>query len=229
MYMEHPRTGYISDFMYKVYGWMAGALTITSGTAFVLYKNPAYLQPIMKSPILLFGIIIAQFALVILLSTMLNKMTFATAALMFIAYSFLTGITFSSIFFVYTEASIYMTFGICAAMFATMSLYGYFTKEDLTAIGSIATMALFGLIIAMIINIFAKSSTFDYLISFVGVAVFTLLTAYDVQKIKHIGMALMGQGQEAAKVSLIGALMLYLDFINLFLFLLRLFGQRRND
>ncbi len=226
---SYSMSGSIADFMYKVYGWMAAGLAITAGTAYALFQSPSMFKTIFGNPILFFGLIIAQFALVIALSGFVMRMSLSTAIASFIGYSVLTGLTLSSIFYVYTAASIYLAFGIAAGTFAAMALYGYFTKDDLTGVGSIARMGLFGIIIAMLVNFFMKSAQVDYVISLIGVGVFTLLTAYDSQKIKQMGYALIGQGEIAHKVALLGALTMYLDFINLFLFLLRLLGKPRQD
>jgi FtsH-binding integral membrane protein len=228
-YAGYTASGSIAQFMYKVYGWMAAGLALTAGTAYYIFSNPVIFHKIFSSPLSLILLIIAQFAAVIALSGFVTRMSVTTAGATFLGYSLLTGITFSSIFMVYTMQSIYLAFGIAAGMFGTMALYGYVTKDDLTGVGSMARMGLFGIIIAMIVNIFLRSAQMDYIISLVGVAVFTLLAAYDNQKIKQMGQMLIGQGEMASKVAIVGALTLYLDFINLFLFLLRLFGQRRND
>jgi uncharacterized protein len=228
-YSGYPVMQSARDFMYKVYGWMACGLALTGGTAYYVYSNEAIFKYIFSSPLIVIGLFIAQIALVISLISMVGRMSTTTAALVFIGYSLLTGLTFSSIFYVYQIESIYLAFSIAAAMFAVMALYGYFTKQDLTSVGSLATMGLIGLIIAMLINFFIGSAQMDYIISLIGVGVFTLLAAYDNQKIKQMGQMLLGQGEMVNKAALIGALTLYLDFINLFLFLLRLFGRRRED
>lgn len=228
-YAGYTASGSVSQFMYKVYGWMAAGLALTAGTAYYIFSNPVLFHKIFASSWTVFFLMAAQFAAVIALSGFITHMSLMTAAATFLGYSFLTGITFSSIFMVYTMHSIYLAFGVAAGMFGMMALYGYVTKDDLTGVGSIARMGLFGIIIAMVVNIFLGSAQMDYVISLVGVAVFTLLSAYDVQKIKQLGTVLLGHGEMANKVALVGALTLYLDFINLFLFLLRLFGQRRND
>ena len=228
-YAGYTATGSISNFMYKVYGWMGAGLALTAGTAYYIFSNKVLFAKIFSSPLILGGLFIAQIAMVIALSAFVTKMSISTAIATFVGYSVLTGVTLSSIFAVYKIQSIYLAFGVAAAMFGTMALYGYVTKDDLTGVGSIARMGLFGIIIAMLINMFLGSSEMEYIISLVGVGVFTLLTAYDSQKIKQMGHSLIGQGERADKVALLGALTLYLDFINLFLFLLRLFGQRRDD
>lgn len=228
-YSGYTASGSVANFMYKVYGWMAAGLAVTASTAYYIFSNPVLFRSIFSSSLIILLLIVAQFAAVIALSAFVSRMSMVIAAATFLGYSLLTGITFSSVFMVYKMASIYLAFGITAGMFGVMALYGYVTKDDLTGVGSIARMGLFGIIIAMIVNMFLGSAQMDYIISLVGVAVFTLLTAYDNQKIKQLGHVLIGQGEMANKVALVGALTLYLDFINLFLFLLRLFGQRRED
>lgn len=226
---DYPLTGSLTNFMYKVFGWMAVGLTLTGGTAYYVFHSPKIFGALFKSPVLLFGLLMAQVALVIALSALITRMSMTTAAIIFITYSILTGVTLSSIFFVYTQSSIYLAFGIAAATFAAMALYGYLTKDDLTGIGSLARMGLIGIIIAMLINFFVGSAMADYIISLIGVGVFTLLIAYDSQKIKELGYQLVSHGQMVNKVALLGALTLYLDFINLFLFLLRVLGKHREE
>ncbi len=218
----------LSQFMYKVYGWMSAALTISAVTAYSVYSNPAIFYAIMSNKLLFYGLVLAQLGLVIFFSMRLAKMSTAAASVCFIAYSVLTGITLSAIFAVYQLSSIYMVFGITAGIFGIMSLYGYFTKADLTSAGNFLTMALFGIILASVINMFLGNRQFDYVISFLAVLIFTGLTAYDVQKIKDLGADVIGHGESAHKAALLGALMLYLDFINLFLHLLNLLGKRKD-
>ncbi len=218
----------LSSFMYKVYGWMTGGLFVTASTAYGVYAYPPLFAAIMSSKLILIGLFVAQIALVIALSAFINKMSFATAALTFVVYSALLGLTLSSIFFVYQIASIYMVFGITVGMFGTMALYGYATGADLSSFGNIMIMGLIGLLIGSLVNMFVHSNTFGYILSFLGVAVFTGLVAYDVQRIKYMGREMLGHGEMEGKVALLGALTLYLDFINLFLFLLQLLGRRRD-
>jgi len=217
-----------SNFMYKVYAWMCGALAATAVSAFFVVSSPAIMSIVFR-PFVLFGLMIGQFALVIMLSAMIRKLSFAAAIAMFSVYAVSLGVTLSTIFMVYTEGSIYSTFIVASGMFGSMAIYGAFTKMDLSTVGSYAIMALWGLILSMVINIFLQSHQFDFLISIVGVAVFVLLTAVDAQKIKHLGQQLIADRQTLDKVALVCALSLYLDFINLFLFLLRLMGQRRES
>ena len=209
----------------KVYVWMCAALLITAGTAYRVSNSEELLRLIFSSKISFFGIIIAQFAIVWFLSARIRTLTFSTATILFALYSVLMGVTMSCIFLAYTQSSIASTFFITAGTFAVMSIYGFTTKRDLTSIGGLLIMALVGLIIASVVNYFLKSSMFDLIISCIGVLIFVGLTAYDTQKIK----ALMNQEntEENQKMAIIGSLMLYLDFINLFLFLLRIFGRRR--
>ena len=209
----------------KVYVWMCLALLITAGTAYRVSNSEEILRLIFSSKMSFFGIIIAQFAIVWFLSARIKTLTFTTATVLFALYSVLMGVTMSCIFLAYTQSSIASTFFITAGTFAVMSIYGFTTKRDLTSIGGLLIMALVGLIIASVVNYFLKSSMFDLIISCIGVLIFVGLTAYDTQKIK----ALMNQEntEENQKMAIIGSLMLYLDFINLFLFLLRIFGRRR--
>lgn len=228
-YSELNITRSARDFLYKVYGWMAGALAITAGTAYYIYQTPTIFYTLYKNPAIIWGLFIGQIVLAIMLSAMITRLSFAVTVGMYCLYAVLMGITISSIFFVYDIYSIYLVFGVTAAMFGAMALYGYLTKSDLSAIGSMATMALFGIIIGFLINLFLRSESFNYVLTVVGVIVFTLLTAYDVQKIKQLGVMLQNQGETASKASILGALTLYLDFINLFLMLLQLMGKRKEN
>jgi len=216
-----------SNFMYKVYGWMCAALAVTAITSFFVITSPAIAMFVFKPGILL-GLCLGQLILVIMLASMIRKLSFAAACTLFFVYAISLGLTLSTIFMVYTEGSIFSTFIVTAGMFGSMAIYGAFTKTDLTTVGSYEIMALWGLILAMIVNIFLQSKQFDFLISFVGVAVFVLLTAVDSQKIKRLGQELIADRQTVDKVALVCALSLYLDFINLFLFLLRIIGQRKD-
>ena len=209
----------------KVYVWMCLALLITAGTAYRVANSEELLRIIFSSKLSFFGLIIAQFAIVWFLSARIKTLSMTTATILFALYSVLMGVTMSCIFVAYTQSSIASTFFITAGTFAVMSIYGFTTKKDLTSIGNLLFMALVGLIIAMVVNFFLKSSMMDLVISCIGVLIFVGLTAYDTQKIK----ALMNQEntEENQKMAIIGSLMLYLDFINLFLFLLRIFGRRR--
>lgn len=225
---HYTMTGSMTQFLYKVYAWMAGALLLTAGTAYYVASSPAIIYKLYSTPFLLYGLFFAQIGLVIYLTGFLTRISYTSAVISFLGYAFLNGLTLSSIFLLYTFTSIAMAFLISAGMFAVMALYGYYTHADLTSIGNIAKMGLFGIIIATVVNMFFHSSNVEYIISLFGVAVFTILVAYDSQKIKQLAYMLLGQGETAAKVAIVGALSLYLDFINLFLFILRLLGRRRD-
>jgi len=219
----------IPSFMSGVYGWMSCALAITAGTAYYVASTPAVFTYIYTHSGMLLGLLFAQFALVIGIAFFINRISFATALVLFLVYAATLGITLSSIFYVYTEISIITTFVTTAGMFGVMSLYGYVTKADLTSVGNMAFMALIGLVIGMLVNMFLKSEQFDYILSGIGVVIFVLLTASDTQKIKQLGRSMLVNQEMVGKVTLIGALTLYLDFINLFLFLLRFMGNRRDQ
>ena len=189
--------------------------------------SPGLMQAIYTNSVLFWGLIIAEFALVIGVSAAINKLSLATATLMFILYSVINGALLSYIFILYTASSISTVFFITAGTFAVMALFGYTTKTDLSSMGKILLMALIGLIIATVVNVFIKSTMFDLIVSYVGVLIFVGLTAYDSQKIKQMLLQAPDAGEGAQKVALLGALSLYLDFINLFIYLLRIFGNRK--
>jgi FtsH-binding integral membrane protein len=212
--------------MRKVYVWMTLAMVITGFTAYGVATSPGVQQAIFTNQILFWGLIIAEFALVIGVSAAINRLSLAMATLMFILYSVINGALLSSIFLIYTASSISTVFFITAGTFAAMALIGYTTKTDLSSIGKYLFMALIGLIIATFVNFFIKSSGFDYILSYIGVLIFVGLTAYDSQKIKQMLLQAPDAGEGAQKIALLGALSLYLDFINLFLYLLRIFGRR---
>jgi len=210
----------------KVYLWMVGALAITGLTAYYAATTPAVMQFIFGNRMTWILLLFAELGLVIGLSAAIDRLSATTATLMFILYSVVNGLTLSSIFIVYQLGSIANTFFISAATFGVMALYGAISKRDLTKIGSFCSMALIGLIIAMIVGLFIHSTAFEIAVSVIGVIIFTGLTAYDSQKIKSL---LIGceENEVTTKIAILGALTLYLDFINLFLMLLRIFGSRR--
>lgn len=214
--------------MRKVYVWMTLALAITGLTAYGVATTPSILMTIVSNPAIMWGLIIAEFVLVFAVSAAINRLSLTTATLLFVLYSVINGATLSFIFLVYTTTSITSVFFITAATFATMAFVGYTTKTDLTSMGKILLMALIGIIIATIVNMFVGSSGLQMIISYVGVLVFVGLTAYDSQKIKEMLMMAPDAGETSQKMALLGALSLYLDFINLFLYLLRIFGSRRE-
>jgi len=214
--------------MRKVYVWMSLALVITGFAAYYVATSPAILSLIFGNKVVFFGLIIAELALVFGISGAINKLSLTTATLLFVLYSIVNGVTLSSIFLVYSMESIASVFFITAITFAVMALYGYFTKKDLTSWGRLLFMALIGIIIASIVNIFVASTGFNLIISYVGVLIFVGLTAYDSQKIKEMLLMAPDAGETMQKIALLGALSLYLDFINLFLNLLRIMGSSRD-
>ena len=213
--------------MRKVYVWMAMALAITAITAYGVAASPALTNLIFSSKVIFFGLIIAELILVFWVSARIEKLSLTTATLMFILYSVLNGATLATIFFAYSPEIIAKTFFVTAGTFGAMAVYGYFTKSDLSSWGKLLIMAVIGLIIAGVVNMFLKSSMMDLVVSVLGVLIFVGLTAYDSQKIKRMLAMQTDMGETAQKVALMGALSLYLDFINLFLYLLRLFGRER--
>ena len=212
--------------MRKVYVWMTLALVITGFTAYGVATSPGILQAIYSNQILFWGMIIAEFALVIGVSAAINRLSLTVATLMFILYSVINGALLSYIFLAYTASSIATVFFITAGTFGAMAFIGYTTKTDLSKMGKIVMMALIGLVIATLVNLFIKSSGFTMILSYVGVLVFVGLTAYDTQKIKQMLLQAPDAGEGAQKIALLGALSLYLDLINLFIYLLRIFGRR---
>ena len=221
------RVSAVSVYMNQVYMWMTAGLGLTALVAWQTASSQAALQLIFSNTVILIGLVIAQFGLVIALSAAVHRFSAATATAMFLLYSGLTGVTLSSIFVVYTMGSIANAFLVAAGTFGAMSVYGAVTKRDLTGMGSFLFMGLIGLIIAMVVNIFLQSALMDFVISGIGVLVFTGLTAYDTQKLRQFGMnAPLGDATALRRGAILGALTLYLDFINLFLMMLRLFGNR---
>ena len=215
-----------STLMRSVYYWMAGALAITGLTAMLVANNPALLNFLFSSPTLVWGLLIGEIVLVLILSAAINRLSFSTATLLFILYSVINGVTLSSIFVVYTQGSIASTFFITAGMFGGLALYGSVTKKDLSGMGRFLFKTLIGLIIASIVNIFMHSEMLYWITTFVGVLVFAGLTAWDAQKIQQMALMADDVNESTQKMALLGALTLYLDFINLFLYLLRIFGKR---
>ena len=207
----------------QVYAWMGGGLLVTALMAMVTLSSPVILNAVFGNRMVFYGLIIGELGLVFAISGAINKLSAAMASLLFVLYAALNGITMSVIFAVYTSESVASTFVITAGTFGSMSAFGYMTKRDLTGWGSFLFMGLIGVVIASLVNIFTQSSAVSWIISAVGVIVFTGLTAYDTQKIK----AMAANGAEGRKPAILGALTLYLDFINLFLMLLRLLGNRR--
>lgn len=214
--------------MRKVYLWMTLALVITGFTAYYVASSESLMMAFFSNQIIFWGLVIGELVLVFSLSAAINKLSLTAATLMFVLYSVINGATMSFIFLVYTVSSVTNVFLITAATFAVMAFFGYFTKTDLTSWGKILMMALIGIIIATIVNIFTKSEGLAVILNYLGVLVFVGLTAYDSQKIKQMLMQAPDAGEGAQKVALLGALSLYLDFINLFIYLLRILGSRRD-
>ena len=220
----------VNDFVRSVYNWMGIGLALTGLVALYVSNSPGLTSIIFGNPILLFVLILAELGLVFSISGMVNRLSAGTATSLFVVYSALNGVTLSFIFLVYTQASIVSTFFICAGTFIGCSIYGWVTKRDLTSLGGFFMMGLIGIIIASLVNMFIQSSAMHMIISYIGVFVFVGLTAYDTQKIKNMAMTQPAglDGAVVRKGAILGALSLYLDFINLFLMLLRIFGQGRE-
>lgn len=215
--------------MRKVYTWMALALAITGIIAYGVASSPAFVSTIFSSSTSVFLLCAVEVGLVLWLSARINKLSLATATLLFILYSVVNGVTMSVIFLAYTMASIAKVFFITAGTFGIMAAYGYTTKKDLSSMGKICFFALIGMILATIVNYFTHSTMLQYILSYVGVAVFMGLTAWDTQKIKEMLQDYAYDLSESSqKIALLGALNLYLDFINLFIYLLRIFGSNRD-
>lgn len=216
-----------AGFIQRVYGWMFAGLVITAVIAYYISITPAAIELIFSNTLVFYGLLIAELVAVGYLSFMIRRMRASTATLVFLGYAALNGLTFAAIFLVFSIASISMTFAITAGMFGIMSLYGYITKTDLTSVANIAFMGLIGLILASLANLFFQNPVADSVITYIGVLVFVALTAYDTQKIKAFNIIGNEGTEEDHKESIMGALTLYLDFINLFLYLLRIFGRRK--
>lgn len=215
-----------TTFMNKTYAWMVAGLMITGLTSWYVWDSGLFYE-IMSTKFSLLFLILAQFGIVIWLNAAITRLSTVTAGLLFVAFSVTTGITFSSIYAAYTADSIANTFYICAGMFAALSMYGYITKRDLTSMGSFMFAGLIGIIIASIVNAFVGSSAIYWVVSMAGVVIFAGLTAWDTQKLKEMATVQLENGELASKIAIIGALSLYLDFINLFLYLLRFLGNRK--
>jgi hypothetical protein len=214
-------------FLLNVYNWMAMGLALTAVIAYGVSTSETLLSAIFSNPILFWGIIILQFGVVIALSAAINKMPVLLAIGAFFLYAALTGLTLSSIFVLYTSSSIASTFLICALMFGSVSVFGYITKMDLSRFGTFMFMGLIGIVIASVVNIFLKSTMMYWIISYAGVVIFVGLTAWDTQKLKRMSEEVSFESDQGKKVAVLGALTLYLDFINMFLFLLRIMGSKK--
>jgi FtsH-binding integral membrane protein len=214
-----------SDALWVTYRWMTLGLATTGVVALAVAHSPEALDVLVGNRILFYALLFGQLGLVIALSAVAQRVSTTVAALMFFAYAALTGVTFSTLFLVYTASSIAATFFVTAGAFAGLSVFGSVTKRNLSAVGRFAVFALIGVILASLVNMLLRSSGLDWLITVVGVLLFAGLTAYDTQRLKEI----FRNGQVSANLPLVGALTLYLDFINMFLYLLRIFGDRRRS
>lgn len=221
----HEAQDQISAYFSKVYSWMAAALAVSALVAWRAANSVVFMETVIASPIF-YGLIIAELVLVIALAGWVQKMSRTTATLVFMGYAVLTGLTLSTIFFAYTVASVSKVFVISGGMFGGLALYGYTTKKDLSGWGGFLIMSLIGLVIASLVNIFVQSHMLDWITTYAGIIIFAGLTAYDNQKLKQFG-AMSHTEDSFHKMAIYGALILYLDFINLFLHLLRAFGDRR--
>ncbi len=213
-------------FMNRVYNWMFCGLGVSAIAAWILATNESLLRQVVP---MMWGLIVIELILVVAISAAINKISSTAAGGLFIGYALLNGITLAPIFYVYAQSTIALAFISAAAMFAATSVYGYATKKDLASIGSFCFMALIGIIVATLVNFFLKSAMLDYALSYLGVAVFVGLAAWDTQKLRIMSeqFAENAQSEGVRKVAILGALTLYLDFINMFLFLLRIFGDRK--
>lgn len=222
-------SGTFARLMRSVYGWMCAGLLMTAFTALTVAKNGNIVAALFSNSLAFWALMLAEIGLVVYLTARISKMSFLTASLCFAAYAILNGVTMSVIFFVYTMSSIAQTFFVTAGTFGAMSLVGFFVKKDLSGMGRMLMMLLIGLIIATVVNIFLASSMLTVILNYVGVIIFVGLTAYDTQKIKLMlqEAQMYGYNDQTQKLALIGSLSLYLDFINLFMYLLRFMGDRK--
>ena len=225
---EASMTTVFASLMRKVYLWMASALAVSGLSAYYVATTPSLIQAVYGNSWMMWVLIIAELALVIGLTAAIRKISFITAALMFVIYSVVNGVVLSSLFLAYTMTSLATTFFVTAGTFGVMAVIGSVTKKDLTKIGSYALMGLIGIIIASVVNIFVGNGIADIVISVIGILIFVGLTAYDAQKIKQMMLEADDVNDETQKLAVVGALSLYLDFVNLFLYLLRFFGRSRN-
>jgi uncharacterized protein len=220
----------VNSFVRSVYNWMFIGLALTGIVALYVSGSKTILNLVFGNKIIFFALILGELGLVFAISGMMNRMSSGTATGLFVLYSALNGVTLASIFIIYTRSSIVSTFFICSATFLACSIYGWVTKKDLTSMGGFMIMGLFGIIIATVVNIFVRSSMISMAVSYIGVFIFIGLTAYDTQKIKNMAQSQPAEldGGVVRKGAILGALSLYLNFINMFLFMLRIFGGGRD-
>ena len=221
-----PAAERVSVFLRAVYGWMCIGLAITAGTAWLIAGSPAIVMAIATNRVLFWILMGAQLGLVFVLAARVDKLAASTAAMLFVLYSALTGVTISFVLLAYTGESVANTFLVTAGMFGGLAAYGTVTKRSLAGLGSFLFMGLIGVVLASVVGIFWHSDGLQFVISFIGVIVFSGLAAYDAQRLK--AMALASPNGQTGSYAIVGALALYLDFINLFLFLLRFSGSRRD-
>lgn len=218
----------LTGFIQRTYAWMCGGLLVTAAVAFVVVVTPAFIDFFIGTIWVFYGLLIAELIAVFYFAIAAQKMSAFSAGVIFMLYAALNGVTFSLVFLIYTASSIALTFLITAGTFGIMSIYGYFTKRDLTTVGHIAAMALIGIIIASVVNLFLANGALYWITTYAGVLIFVALTAYDTQKLKNLYLVGESTVGGERKEAIVGALTLYLDFINLFLLLLRIFGRQRD-
>jgi uncharacterized protein len=226
-YTSAQTTALRNGVMSQVYAWMTAGLLVTGAVASFVAGSEALVDLIFGNVFIFFGLFIVQIIAVIGLSAGINRLSPAAAMAIFIGYAALNGLTMAAIFLAYTTASIASTFFVTAGTFGVMSLYGYTTKRDLSGIGNFAIMALIGLLIASVVNMFLRNEAIYWILTYAGVLIFVALTAWDTQKIKQLAASVTDE-TSAGRVAVLGALTLYLDFINLFIYLLRILGVRRD-
>ena len=214
-------------FMLRVYGWMTAGLLITAAASFFMISTPGLMRAVVTNPVIFFGLIIGELVMVMVMSAAISKLSPMVAGWLFLGYAILNGVTLSVIFLAYTSESIFISFGITACTFGIMTLFGYTTQRDLTKLGSLLIMGLIGMLVASVVNLFLNSTPIYWITTFVMILIFIGLVAYDTQKLRKMSLAVSQDGTAMQKASILGALALYLDFINLFLLLLRIFGRRR--
>lgn len=217
----------LAAFMRGVYGWMCGGLAVTAVTAWLVASSPALTAAIFGNRIMFWVLAIAQLGIVFTLSARVDRLASGTASLLFIAYSMLTGVTLSAILLVFTGESVFTTFVVAAGMFGALAMYGTVTRRELSGLGQFLFMGLIGLVLASIVGLFWHNDGLQFVISFIGVILFAGLTVYDAQRLKDLAFAT--SAGPTSSTTIVGALALYLDFINLFLFLLRFLGNRRDE
>lgn len=216
-----------NTFLSKVFGWMFVGLLLTAGTSFLVVSTPAIIMLLASNRFVFYGLLIGELVLVVVISKNALKYSYPATIGLFLLYSFLNGVTLSFIFLVYSLGTLFYAFSITAVLFGVMALYGYFTKTDLSPFRAFLFFAVIGIIIASIVNLFLNSGSLEYIISLIGVVIFAGLTAVDIQKMKsYYALSVNNQGQLEGNLAVSGALTLYLDFINMFLFVLRLVGRR---